>query len=659
MKKVQLIPEQEGQLLTFIINVHNNGLKELGFNDYWVRLKNNLGQSFTVKLNPQDKDNVQIGPRSSQELDFYASLNDSTKLNELIFQFIKWDFNQSNFERNIGELSIPEDYTARIPEGESQDIRMNGINVKTQITKFLQNKNDKYFMPTVYLKLENVEARSVVVPNYAFVIRTSDGLIYPLEVRGPKDISINPKDSKVIQLFGFIPIAVADKNWQLIITDLLQDTKLNLPVASFQMPEVKNEESDANGHNYTFTNQDGTYTAQFNGIYRLPLGDQDMLSADLILHNKDEQSLSIPHLTGYFLLNGGNKIEAQMVNMAKSIGIGSGKNLGVQFVGEIPYTYEFSDLKLVIQQKESESKSTDILEFTNLKAEQSIPSIGQTEAYTISEPGRRTKYAVNSTAVYNSSSSDLFTAQVRVENLEKRFTNLPKLIAYFRSKDGAIFPATLDEVNSKISPSGKAQLNAWTKLPKGYPTQDLELILGEAIQSDADTTSIDPTEVLYVKPTAYWLPEDRKDVKSQLNDVTLYPYTISLSRIGTSISGNNQGISELTLKFNYELTKDLAAETNLESHKLVLAFEDHSGKTSFERSYEAKDFEPKAMDDDQAGQKRLLLGMHEGFRIDINEKDIIYQQQFLKKYTLNLYDEFHGHRKLLGSQKIDWFITTD
>ncbi|MNR52197.1 hypothetical protein D3C85_1719930 [compost metagenome] len=65
------------------------------------------------------------------------------------------------------------------------------------------------------------------------------------------------------------------------------------------------------------------------------------------------------------------------------------------------------------------------------------------------------------------------------------------------------------------------------------------------------------------------------------------------------------------------------------------------------------------MDDDQAGQKRLLLGMHEGFRIDINEKDIIYQQQFLKKYTLNLYDEFHGHRRLLGSQKIDWFITTD
>jgi hypothetical protein len=38
---------------------------------------------------------------------------------------------------------------------------------------------------------------------------------------------------------------------------------------------------------------------------------------------------------------------------------------------------------------------------------------------------------------------------------------------------------------------------------------------------------------------------------------------------------------------------------------------------------------------------------------------LIYKLETLKTYKLSVYDSFEGNKKLLGTQKIDWFSTTD
>lgn len=651
LKNIQMLPDQEGQFMTFTVTMHNKTSRELSFNEIWIRVKDSSGKSYPVKLYPQDLNKKRVQPNSSQDLSFYATVNDSTKLHELIFQFFQWDFSQTNYERNIGELTIPEGYTTMVPAGESQVIHMNDINVKAQITKIETNSNGRYLLPTVYVSMENEGAYQVTVPAFNYAIRTSDGRIHPLEAEALKDMSISPNDAKELQLSGSIPVSVDTDNWQLVVTSMDSELKRHMPVATFQLPPETMQEVKTIGHEYTFSYDNEIYTTQLNDLQRLPLSDLDMLSANITLGNKGDQSLPIPELTGYFLLDGGVKVEAEVIRMAKTIGIGAGDHVDVQMVGKIPYTYEFSDLKLVLQQKESDAKLQDLLTFSDLKEQQTMPYIRNFETHMISDPGRRTRYTIYQTAGYTGSSSDLFTAQIRVENLEKRFSNLPKLVAYFRSKDGSIYPATLDEVNQKISPSGKAQLNAWTRLPKNYDASNLQLVLGEAIP----TTSDDAAEMMYVKPAAYWLPEDTNDVKTTLKDLSLYPYNISLSQINASMSSVTPAGINLTLKFNYEITEDLTAEANLTGHKLILAFEDKAGGTSFERAYQVSDLEHKSTDDDQAGLQRLLLGEHEGFRIDMIKKDFSYQSN----YTLQIYDEYQGHRRLLGSQVIDWFTTTD
>lgn len=665
LKHIHVLPDQTGKIATFTITIHNEGSSELQFIDYWARLRSKSGNQFSARLIPADKDKNRVAPGSTTDLTFYATLNGDTKLQDLVVQFIKWDFSQANFERVLGEVAVPDDFTDVTPADGTAAITVGGVDVHASIKKFISNKNEKYHVPTVYVTLENAGNHTVTIPSYLFSIRTPEGLLYPLEAKGIKDLKINPKESKEIQLSGSIPAAVAADGWQLAIAETIADLKLNVAVANFQLPAVTTQEGGSIGKEYSFTNEDGVYTAQLGGLHRLPWEDQDLLTADLVLSNKGDDSLPIPKLSGYFLLDDAVKIDAKLIQTAKVVGLGAGTSLNLQLAGKVPYTYEFSQVKLVLQENEGEtpadggtetsgSTATDVLEFSTQAELQSVPFVGLGETYSSTDVGRKAKYAIRNVSTYEDKTSIMYSAMVEVTNLEKRFTNAAKLVANFRSADGTVIPATVAEVKNKISPSGKALLNVWAPVPKGFSTENLNLLLGEAVTegklSEGDKAVADS----YVNPVAYWLPSESKNVLTTLKNVDLFPYNISINKIGTKIE---DGV--FTLNFNYELSKEKLTEINTEGHNLLLVFEDGGGIKRFEKKFDFKDFDVYNGESTADEDTKIRLGERENFKISIPDPGLIYQTKFLEKYTLSVYDEFQGQRKLLASQKADWFVTTD
>ncbi|MDR6554419.1 hypothetical protein [Paenibacillus qinlingensis] len=666
LQQIHLQQNASGKLATFTITIHNEGSNELQFIDYWTRLKSKSGKQFSVRLLPADKDKNRVAPGSTTDVTFYATVDASTNLQDLVVQFIKWDFNQTDFERIIGEVAIPDDYTDVTPADLASVISVGGTNVKASIKKFVSNKNEKYHVPTVYVSLENVGSHTVTIPAYLFSIRTSEGLLYPMEAKGLKDLQINPKETKEIQLSGSIPVAVAADAWQLAIAETIADLKLNVAVANFQLPTVSQPEGGSVGKAYTFTNKSGVYTAQLNGLHRLPWEDQDLLTADLTLSNNGDDSLPIPKLSGYFLLDDAVKIDAKLIQTAKVIGLGAGASVNLQVAGKVPYTYEFSQIKLVLQENEGETTgtgtgtntgsatATDVLEFSTQAELQAIPLMGMGEFYTSNDIGRKAKYGVLSVSTYADKTNTMYSAMVEATNLEKRFTNVSKLVANFRSSDGTIFPANVAEVKNKISPTGKALLNVWASVPKGFGTTNMNLLLGEAVTEGKLSEGEKAVADGYVNPVAYLLPDEKSDVATTLKNVELFPYTISIEKIGTSISN---GV--FTLQFNYQLTKEKMTEINTEGHNLLLVFEDGGGIKRFEKRFDFKDFDVINGDSTADEDTKIRLGNRDNFKITIPDPGLIYNTKFLQKYTLSIYDEFQGQRKLLATQKADWFIITD
>ena len=100
-------------------------------------------------------------------------------------------------------------------------------------------------------------------------------------------------------------------------------------------------------------------------------------------------------------------------------------------------------------------------------------------------------------------------------------------------------------------------------------------------------------------------------------------------------------------------------EINTEGHNLLLVFEDGGGIKRFEKKFDFKDFDVINGDSTADEDTKIRLGKRENFKITIPDPGLIYNTKFLQKYTLSIYDEFQGQRKLLATQKADWFITTD
>jgi hypothetical protein len=344
---------------------------------------------------------------------------------------------------------------------------------------------------------------------------------------------------------------------------------------------------------------------------------------------------------------------------------------------KIPYTYDFSKVKLVLQEKSADTGSsgsgdgsggqtTDVLDFETPAEMLNVPVADAKSFFELNDTGYRSKFTVRNVKTYQAQSTQLYLAEVLVENKEKRFANLAKLVASFRTPDGTVYPATVADVKDKVGPGGKALLQVYSVLPKGVSTSGMNLLLGEAVKdgklvaSDGaappkDTTTAPASSAdMYINPFAFWMPQENTEVKKTLTDLDLNPYTISINHVGTTLETNT-----LTIKFDYDIKKDISTTTNTEGRKLVFNLEDANGVRTFDWAYDLSSFEPQSKDTPDTPQSSLRVGSYKNFKVSVSSDDLIYKLTFLKKYKLNVYEEVNGHRRLLASLDNDWFVTSD
>ncbi|MZQ83151.1 hypothetical protein GQF01_13635 [Paenibacillus sp. 5J-6] len=667
IKQLRLLSDHNGNIVTFTLHISNQSSETLSLIDYWIRLLGKNGDSFTAKMMPQDKEKTKIAAGSSQDFSYYAMINDATALQDLKFRLGKWDFSRNPFERQLGEISVPEDFTQVAPAGSSQEVKVSGTIMEVALSDFTRGKNEKNSLPNLTLKLKNTGKYSLAVPDYQFIVRTSEGYTYPLIAKGINDLLINSQETKEITLTGNVPAEVSTEGWQIVVTQYLSDLKLNVPIASLEVPKESDEEVKGAGEEVSFSDENGLYTVKMNGMYRLPWEDTDILTADFMLKNKGSDSLPIPELTGYFLLDGKVKVEAKVIIPSKVLGLTKDSSVGMQMAAKVPYTYVFSKIKLVLQEKTSDEKIIDVLDFESQTDLLHVPILDSAASFELTDAGYQSIFSIQHVMSYQGQSTTQYTVRVLAQNQEKRFTNLAKLVASFRAASGTVYPANVLDVKEKVGPGGKAMLIVSSIIPKGVDTTGMNLLLGEAAKDgellteepagddendDDDDKSGDAD--MYVKPFAFWLPQEKSEVKTPLQGISLAPYTLSIDHVGTSLDNN-----ELSLKFNYEITKDMSTSVNTEGRKIVFQINDANGLRAIEWSTDLSSFELRANDAPETPQSKLKVGKYKDFRISLENGDLIYKLTFLKSYDFNIYEEFQGHRRLVGTMKNDWFATSD
>lgn len=786
LKQASILTGDEGKTVSFTLTVHNNNDYELQFIDYWVRLLNKSGTQFSVNILPQDKDKNRVPAHSSMDIGFYASVNSSVELQDLIFRIIKWDFSVPNYERRLGDITVPANYNIVTPAGSSANIPVSGTTLQTEVTALKLGKNDKYYLPKVILSYVNIGNKTAILPEYQYSIRTSEGLLYPLELsdeskKNNTSNQIYPRFVREMELVGSIPLSIETDGWQLVITSQVQtgNSSLTLPVAYFELPKATSDEeqpveeedipvgeaksieidknvlevraaklketteeefvkteitvafkntgkttitvpqyrfyvrtkdgltypASAEGFNnltvdplvtkevvfaaaiplsvsregmkltmlppagnagedstntpiahfalpepsveapkepgkagiaYEFETKDGRYSAKLNGIQRLPWEDQDILSADFTIANMQFNQLPIPAFTGYFLLDGVVKVPAKVIIRDSIISIPSRTELNVQLYALIPYTNRYSTIEIVLQEKGAEGDKT-LLQFTHNNSLIQMPVIKTGNAKEIDVIGKQAKVQVQQVRTYEGGSFNLFVTQINVTNMEKRFTQIPSLVAYFKTANDVVYPATITEIGDKITPGGMASLYVTTVLPITVDPSRLELVIGVGV-SDGQVASAAKAEA-YIDAASYELP-DEKVADVVLRNLDIYPYTISFTNTRATV----RTTSELAVTMDYRLLKDHLVTENIGDHNLVVEFVTDTGEVAVTESFTINK---------GTGSHDLKLGTGK-VELIYNEFGILNKMAEVNYYTISVYDEYQGQRKLLAQERFSY-----
>ncbi|PYI51164.1 hypothetical protein DLM86_26100 [Paenibacillus flagellatus] len=201
-------------------------------------------------------------------------------------------------------------------------------------------------------------------------------------------------------------------------------------------------------------------------------------------------------------------------------------------------------------------------------------------------------------------------------------------------------------------------MNIWANVAKNKVQDITQLIVGEGV-TEGKFTQGEAKPDAYVNAVSFFLPSEKTSVSNSIKNIDMFPYTLSLSKVGTSAL-IGQTTSNVKISFDYELEKDSRYEVNPDEYKMVIEMEDLQGLAKLTKTldFEKQNQGQNGNTNNNESETILKVGKNK-MEFTVTDTDFIYKAQSLKKYKLNIYHQFQGEKKLIASKELDWFVYAD
>jgi hypothetical protein len=647
----QVLKGPVSQLATVALKVENAGSLGVTIPSLSFYLKTDSGDVYTLETDTPGK--LQLQPNASDTYIVSGSIPVSVDVTsgELVVAMTdsaaKSDYPVASFELP----DLVSGASQLTPTGVVLPVDIDGNYTDTWVDKVTSSRYVDKTQVGLYYNWENKSNTTVTLPDFGFLLRTSDGSTYPMKVSGVKGATVRPKELKHVQATVILPSGVTTDDLSLIVytaNNAGSDKKLIFPVAMYKVDP--SSEGGQIGNSAQFTNQDGLYQININGLQRIPWQDQDQITVSLDLVNNGDASLPIPDLAAYFELDGVAKVNARIVQTDDNLLLPARGKMNFMAIGNVPYQNQFQAVNLVLQEKVADV-TDDLANFDLPTGSASLPIVPPGEAWNFTTKGSQTAVKIYDLHTYSKEfdSTSTFFVELEIDNTEKRFNELTRWVGYFKASDDVYFPATISEYRQKVSPGGKVLLSLYGKMPRTYTWDQLQILIGQAVtgtklssygKTDASgKAAADPTPDGLVNAVLLTMPGEAVPAMSYTN-MRVGPYYLSLSNIAANVDTKNS----LTFNFDYTLSKDTDFETSLDGHQFIIVFT--SGAITFEQKVGLED------------ANGLIIG-DGSYQFKKNQPSIFKMIPGLDHFQLQLYDEFQGQRRLLADKDLQWFQTYD
>lgn len=644
---VTLAPSDDGQIASFTMGINNNDSKSLDLSDYWFRLANKSGSTYSMKMSTEDAKLTSVAPNSKVYITLYAKVSESTKLEDLLFKVVKFDFSVAGYEKALGQFSFPKNYTNNVASTSYKSIYLNNTMLYTKISAASIGQSGDNNLATINFVYNNVGKKAITISKYKYYVVTSSGLMYEATPTDTSDLVMAPLQRTEVQLTASIPTKVSTSGWRLIVErDNGGDTNVQLPVGAYNLKFGGTTTNTNATDTFQYASTNGTYEYKLLQVQREPWENQDVLAARIRITNKSTNSLSVPNITGYFYLDNKVQVDFKTVATNNQLGLNPNGYVDVDVYAKMPSNYQFSSVKLVVNNKVDDKTTTKAGELASTSFLSKIPVIAVDSSYGITRDGSQMTGALSAVNVYNNSTSKIYSVQMTLTSSEKRTIDPVKLVGVFVNDDnGDIFPATATYGEGKVNPTNKALVNFSAALPQNYSSGNLRLIVGEAV---ADTKYASGTTAAegYVNAVEYNLPQEQR-TSSTMNQIMMLPYSLTINKFTPNVLGQ-----EVNLKLDYTLDKDMSYNVYPTDRKWTLAIEGVNPNDGTVYTYFTKEITMEG-DGDSALQpgKNKIITLKYPFEYNGIDGSL--------KFTAKLYESVQGSKKLIAERSFYWLTEND
>lgn len=296
LSDVNLLTLDEESILTYTLTITNGDNKTLDLLDYWSKVKTSSGTTYSTSLMTKDKEKKKLSAGSSTTLTYVAKVGKNTRISNLVFQIIKWDFSQANYESLKGQFKVPATYVTSTPSDQSKTLKIFDTPIKAKVSQVAAFASGEYNYVSVGLNLQNIGYKIFEDPKVKFVIKTSDGASYPMSVDSTStDYKVQPHDNKTLNLMTSIPKSIKLTNMELQLVQDDETTKLALPIATMQLPNASNKSLavQANVEKYISLGS-GKIAVTVNSASLLQSFDEHDLSVRFKIRNTTGTTITLP-----------------------------------------------------------------------------------------------------------------------------------------------------------------------------------------------------------------------------------------------------------------------------------------------------------------------------------------------------------------------------
>lgn len=507
-------------------------------------------------------------------------------------------------------------------------LTINSNTVETQLKSanvYADNGTAKW---TLKFRLKNSGNKTVALPAYELAITTAEGYSYPVDTKAFASLTLKPLEEKIIELSADVPLTLNQGTLQLQMTEPAAEGNIIFPTAYYQIPYTL-QTNNWQDTEYPVENSHGTFAVKLTNIQRLPWSDKDQIVAKINIRNTKSTSVQLPSFTS-IIKAGESDISSssQVITESSQTILGPNESADVYVLANVPYTYQFNQLKITLQETSGESK-LNFLSISTTQLDSRVQEVAAQSSFHLELEGKKAEVKERRTVVYSGTDSNIMYTELEMNSEESRKSEQAQLVAYYKTQDNQYFEAVVSQSKTSTSSNGKSLVTLWSKLPLGIDPAKLVLYIGEGV-TEGKLTAPGGQSTGYINTVSLGLNPTEVVSTSNLLNVEMFPYTLSVSNAVATVTGGKDTLSTV---LTYNLSSSSLYESGAYEHKLVLELIDPFGQTMEKTLTIGTD---------------LPLGNFKSYTTTFTSN--LYKTLGGGAIRLNVYDEFQGHRNLLGTQ---------